>query len=79
MRQHNLWLLGFCINGDAMLPVLMARTGHEAILKKIAWAVPLRFFGGNAQLVSHSRQLNQRGRSHLAHDLAAMDLYRHVT
>jgi hypothetical protein len=32
-------------------------------------------FAGNAKLVSHSHQINQRCRSHLAGYLAAVDLY----
>jgi hypothetical protein len=36
------------------------------------------FFGRNPELVGHSHQIDQRLRSHLSHDLAAMDLHSHL-
>jgi hypothetical protein len=42
------------------------------------WFTSLRLFGGNAEFVSHSHQINQRPRLHLSRDLAAMDLHRHL-
>src|SRR6266446_6275118 len=36
------------------------------------------FFRGNAQPVGHSHQIDQGFRAHLSHDLAAMDLHRHL-